>query len=635
MVAEFNIIYPAKGRQLLDGGLNTKFERSIIPENESPDCLNVVFANGSVATRAGSSKLNTAAIGSFVGDGLYTRRDNTTAETMVAFAGGSAWQLGTTTFTTIPSAQSVFTAGVRVGTAQFENHMFIGNGGVTPYKYNGAHFTRHGVPVGTGAFTVISGSTATGALTGDYRWKVAFVNSQTVQGDVGTATTTLALSAGYGWLTSLPVAPTSHGVSARKIYRTVTSGLVYKLVTTIADNTTTVYLDNTADGSLGATAPTDNGEPPKYSVACQHQNRLFVNDSQNPNYVWYSDIFEPYTFASTNFLLIADGSSDLVKGLTVYNNSVLVMCENSVHFIYMPSTNDADWSTIRLPGQFGSKSPFASFLYNNKAMLGAIQNGKFVGFAAVRGESVDPAATILTVGAAGSDMQSDRIEPDAFAIQEAYVGNISAMVYKNKAYIAVTYGDNNTTNNRIYLFDFSATNLAKRQEASWVPITGLNAAQFTIYGGFLYYISSTATGFVYKLETTSYVDDATAINSYFWTKEFSGNKGHENYQKDFRKVQLLVEKAGAYFMNLTYRVDSDKGVGSTTQVNLNPGSSLWGTLIFGSGTWGGGSDQEEISVPLGQTTGKRIQFKFSNQNTANQRFKVHGLNFTYNIKGKR
>ncbi len=88
-------------------------------------------------------------------------------------------------------------------------------------------------------------------------------------------------------------------------------------------------------------------------------------------------------------------------------------------------------------------------------------------------------------------------------------------------------------------------------------------------------------------------------------------------------------------MNLTYRVDSDKGGGVTQQINLDPGSSLWGTLMFGSGKWGGGSDQQEVSVSLGQVTGKRIQFKFSNQNTANQRFKVHGMNITYNIKGRR
>mgnify|MGYP001591989792 FL=1 len=88
-------------------------------------------------------------------------------------------------------------------------------------------------------------------------------------------------------------------------------------------------------------------------------------------------------------------------------------------------------------------------------------------------------------------------------------------------------------------------------------------------------------------------------------------------------------------MTVAYRVDSDRGEGIARQIDLTPGTSVWGTLIYGTGTWGGGDDQAEVTLTMGQVTGKRIQFKFSNQSTAGQRFKVHGLNFTYNVKGKR
>lgn len=633
--SEFNVVYPPKGRMLFDGGLNTKFERTIIEENESPSCANVVFTNGAVETRGGSTRLNTFAIGSFVGDGLYTRRDVTTAETMVAFAGGSMWQLGTTTFTTVPSAQSVFTAGVRVGTSQYENYMFIGNGGITPYKYNGATFTRHGIPAPTTTMSVASNGA--GNLQGDYRYKVVFVNAAAAFGDVSPSTATFTATSTGSQLrvSSIPVAPTSHGVSQRRLYRTDAGGSTYKFIATINDNSTTTYDDNIASSAAGTQAPTDNGEPPKYSVICYHQNRLFCNDTANPNYIWYSEIFEPYTFPSTNFIRVGDASSDLVRGLEVYNNGIVVQCENSTHMIYMPSTDDADWSTLRLLTPFGSKSPFGAFLYNNKLMVAAIQNQKFIGFAAISGTSIDPSSTLLTTGAAGSDMKSDRVEPDMFQVQETYVGNISSMVYKNKAYIALTYGDNNTTNNRVYVFDFSRSNLSKDQEASWSPVTGMNAAQFTVYNGSLYYIESTATGFVNRVETTSSNDNGSAIDSYFYTKELSGNPGDENLQKDFRKVKLLVEKAGAYNMNLSYRVDSDNGSGVTKQVDLTNPADTWGSKNWGDMVWGAGTAQEEIVIPLGQVTGKRIQFKFSNQNTAGQRFKVHGLNLTYNIKGRR
>ena len=170
MSSRFRKIYPGSGRTLLDGGLDNKFEKSIIPDNESPDCANVVFTNGSVGTREGNSKLNTASVGSFVFDGVYTRRDNAGAETMIAFANGTAYSLAGTSFTTIGSAQSVFTAGQRVAGTQFQNHLFMGNGGVIPYKYNGTDFTRHGVFPPTKTMKAASAGTGSCAWPSTTRW---------------------------------------------------------------------------------------------------------------------------------------------------------------------------------------------------------------------------------------------------------------------------------------------------------------------------------------------------------------------------------------------------------------------------------------------------------------------------------
>ena len=92
---------------------------------------------------------------------------------------------------------------------------------------------------------------------------------------------------------------------------------------------------------------------------------------------------------------------------------------------------------------------------------------------------------------------------------------------------------------------------------------------------------------------------------------------------------------GAYFMNLNHRVDSDTGDGNVEQVDLNPGGSLWGTMTWGLDSWGGGPAQRDVKVFLGSDRGERIQFRFSNQNTVNQRFKSHGLRFFFNRKGSR
>jgi len=627
-------IYPSdgEGRILFDGGLNNKFERSIILDNESPDCANVVFSNGAVGTREGIQKLNTTAVGSFVGDGIYTRRTSTGAESMVAFWGGTGWVLNTTTFVTISSAQSVFTAGVRVAATQYQDYMFIGNGGVTPYKYNGA-FTRHGVPAPTTTMTVASN--AAGPLTGGYQYQVTFVNSQLVEGNISPTTVTFTAAAATLRVSNIPTAPQSHGVNQRRLYRTTAGGTTFKRVAVINDNTTTQYDDIIADSSLGVNAPTDNGEPPKYSSICYHQNRIFCNDSSNPNFVWYSNLNEPFTFSALNFRRIGDDAGDLVKGLAVYNNSIVVYCEKSIWLIVMPDTDPNNWQDVKIKSQYGSKSLFGTFDFNNKQMFPAMQNDKFVGFSQLSGDAVQQSATFLTVATAGSEIASERIEPDMFQVADSMAPSISSMVFQNKAYITLPYGSGATRNNRVYVFDFSISNLSKKQDASWVPWTNLNFSQFTIYGGNLYGQSSLADGFVHKLNTGVYNDNGVAINSYFWTKEFSGYKQDINNHKDFRECNLLVDLAGDWFMNLIYRIDSDQGVGNSIQIDLNPGGSLWGTMVWGSDTWGGGQAQRKLKEYLGTASGNRIQFRFDNQNVVNQRFKVHWSNFTYNLKGVR
>lgn len=635
MAGYYDILYPLNSRQGLDGGLNSKYERHLISDNESPSCQNVIFENGSVETRLGTSKLNAVSVGSFAGDGLYTRHTNTGAETMCAWFGGAMHTLGTTTFTTVASSESVFTAGLRVCAAEYENHIFFGYNGTAsqPYKYNG-EFTRHGIYPATTTMTVAS--SGAGVLSGAYVYAMTNVNTNLVESDISPLTVTFSVASKQILLTSIPTAPQSWGVNARYIYRTIDSGTTLFRVGTLSNNTATTFTDNVADASLGAQAPTDQGVPPKYSCIITHQNRLFCNDLEEPNLIWYSELGNPYIFKVNNFELIGDNSGDLVKGFAIHDNGLVVYTDNSAYMVYMPDTDPTGWVITKLRSSYGTKSPFGIFSYNNKQMFPAIQNSKLVGFAAIQGDAVDPDATLLTVSIAGSEMKSDRIEPDIFEIQSGYLGNISSIVYKNKAYIALTYGDSQTVNNRIYVFDFSISNLNKKQEASWVPWTGLNPAQFTIYGGELYYATSLANGFVYKMNISGQYNDAgSAIDSYFWTKEFYGNPGDEQYYKDFRYANLLYEKAGGYFMDVTYRTDSDTGSGNTKQIDLDPGGSLWGSMIWGLDNWGGGNDAGEDRLYLGTSAGKRIQYKFSNQNIADQKFKVIGLQFSYNIRGRR
>lgn len=631
-------LYPQTESIVFDGGLDNKFERSLLPDNESPDCANVVFFNGSVTTRDGAVKLNTAAAGSNIFDGLYTRRDNTGAETMIAFIDGSMKYLNSTTFITVPSAQSVFTIGSRVGVDFAENYMFIGNGGAGPYKYNGNDFTQHGISAPVSGFSVVSNGAGSLTSSATYMWKQTFVNSALVESDVSPAITfVISSSGGKVNLSGLAVAPVSAGVVRRRIYRTQGNGVAFLRLTEISDDTTTTYTDNNPDSALGVAAPTDVGVPPQYNAIIYCRNILFVNDINNPNFVRYSEPGNPYSFPSTNFFKVGNNTSDLVKGFAGFDNHLVIFCEKSVWINYMSDPgDDTTWRQLPTNSPYGSKSPYGISNYLNKTFFPAVQNGKFVGFSSLSGIALDPTNTVLTVTNTGSDLQSMRIEPDMFQVQESVLNNISSIIFKNKAYVTVTFGSGNIHNNRMYCFDFSMSNLKKEQKVSWSPFTGLSAQQYTIYSGKLYFASSTTSGFVYQMDGTGvYSDDGVAIDSYYWTKEYPGFNPDTNYFKDFRYVNILIDTPGTYFMNVTYRSDSDMGVGTTQLVDLSPGGSIWGSFVWGAALWGGGTTQVEKRIYLSPTRGKRIQFRFSNQNTVGQRFKVYRMNFLYNIRGYR
>lgn len=115
--------------------------------------------------------------------------------------------------------------------------------------------------VAPGAISVaLASPAAPGNITnGAHRWLATFTSTlgETHAGSISAEiTVTNNAVNGRVELTAIPIGPLL--TTSRKLYRTDAGGTVYKLLATIANNTTTVYTDNVADGSLGAVAPTVN-----------------------------------------------------------------------------------------------------------------------------------------------------------------------------------------------------------------------------------------------------------------------------------------------------------------------------------------------------------------------------------------
>lgn len=133
--------------------------------------------------------------------------------------------------------------------------------------WNGAALSAPTAPT-----AALAGSGAGNVDNGTHNYKVTFVNAAG-ETNLGTVSNTITVvgntTNGKVSLTGIPLGATS--TTARRIYRAKAGVLTnWYLLTTISDNTTTTYTDNTADASLGIDGTnlpnTSAGVPVAYAV---------------------------------------------------------------------------------------------------------------------------------------------------------------------------------------------------------------------------------------------------------------------------------------------------------------------------------------------------------------------------------
>lgn len=92
---------------------------------------------------------------------------------------------------------------------------------------------------------------------GTYKYKITFVTAEGESLPSTASNTIVVVNKKIIVTVPLNMDPTREVIS-RKIYRTINGGADYLYLATIPDNVTTTYLDDVADGDLGALAPTVN-----------------------------------------------------------------------------------------------------------------------------------------------------------------------------------------------------------------------------------------------------------------------------------------------------------------------------------------------------------------------------------------
>lgn len=207
--------------------------------------------------------------------------------------------------------------------AILNDKLFISNGTDYPLVYDGTYVKQMGAP--TAKDLLVAGS-----LTGDYFYAMTYVIDG-VEVVIGTVSNTLTVSSKSIDL-DLPIGVSN--CTARKIYRTTAGGSSLKLVTTINDNTTLTYQDNTGDGSLGAAIPSTNSScPTPQFITVKDEKLVGAVNTNRPNYLYVTEV-EIEVFFNTSGVYDVSGvgnDNTALTGLIEDYGQIVVFSERHIY----------------------------------------------------------------------------------------------------------------------------------------------------------------------------------------------------------------------------------------------------------------------------------------------------------------
>lgn len=623
-------------QQRFDGGRNTKDAPSRIEDNQSPDSKNVVFDDvGAVSTREGTSYFNTSVVepGSNVGDGVTTYKG-----TMVAWFGGNLYRVSGTTLVTVTAAEGQFSSGVAVAYEQYQDILFCSDGINGPFRYEGGQdFYNMGIGIPSAP---TSASDAGGDIAADtYYYAVSFINSHAVEGEVGSSSAGVTIAASSTIeVSNIPLGTGLQGVDKRNVYRATSTAGPWLFVQELADNTTTSFTDTVGVGSEGSNPPSDGTAPTPFTTIRQHRERLFFDDSSNRALLRYTNSGNPFISEALNFTALNKGDGSNILGIGVQQDLVTIGKGNSVWVASLTDpADDTTWTYVKTPITRGFLGPKAFIEIENGIIYLGQKNGRVTGFHYISGvELLDTNNTLVR-----TRNIAENIEPDILGLGTTLTPDVSMFEYDNRLYIAAPATSSSTENDVIWWFDLDrmTTDGQPGSWSLWDGVIGVN--DFTVYNGNLYGCSSLADGYILQFNNGTYTDaDGSGIDSYFWTKEFGGEKAIESYIKDMRYLNLWFAQLGAYNMTVRWRKDGDLSEGFSQEIDLTPPGDTWGNFNWGEGIWSGGGAQDEEQISLGKLLGRRIQVKFQNERSggspvAGQGFKVLSLKTYFNLRRQR
>jgi len=234
-------------------------------------------------------------------DGLYWARIESD-DHLFALFGGHVYECFTPAPPTVLiGGSSKLTPGSPVTFAWIDQKVYVGDGTLPNIRLDAttaAQVLPSAPGTGMTATPTLGGSLTVGVV---YTYRVVFLGHDGEETAPSAIVTAAATSAGFQQirLANIPTAPAGQDCTGRRIYRIAASGTTHKVLTTIADNATTTYVDTIADASLGANLSSqDRRAMPPCALLISHLGRLLgarsYNASFNRQTLYISNFREPW-----------------------------------------------------------------------------------------------------------------------------------------------------------------------------------------------------------------------------------------------------------------------------------------------------------------------------------------------------
>jgi len=242
-------------------------------------------------------------------------------------------------------------------TGKQDSFFIAGGGDLFKVAIDGT-VTQWGIDAPLTNFTAAVG--VAGVLSGTYQYFITFLNNTTgSRSNSNPIAQSIALSSDKADLTSIPTSSDSQ-VDRREIWRTVSNGSVFFLLTSINDNVTTTFTDNDPDSSLSGTElPLDNVPPlDTYDGAFgPHDGRMWwyrLNINGQRGRVQFSPKGRPESVAG--FIDISS-DDDGLQEMFVFNASHYVVTNSRIYQI-SGTAAEGIFSTPEIGGTLGIVNPF-------------------------------------------------------------------------------------------------------------------------------------------------------------------------------------------------------------------------------------------------------------------------------------